>query len=304
MRIYVVANWADKFETYESRKLANLTWVATPNKHDGLSFRRMASQKNKCDLYAAWNLILQVASKSKKSERGRLIRDGQGITPDDLAIMTGFPASIFANAFEFFSSPKIGWLVVEDQHTGEHAGETGEHAGGSEGKPDDDPATGQDRTGHYTEGSTCNKANAYSLARIAINHLNETAERSFRETGDNLKVAAERIRDVTGDIDGIKAMISRQCKLWKGTDMERYLRPETLFRRSKFHSYYDDRNQPVIQNGKQSSGIGRTAIAQSRNAQISGAARIRDEIKRDGAKSGPHGETPDFLADEEPSVPG
>jgi uncharacterized phage protein (TIGR02220 family) len=304
MRIYTVANWSEKFETCESRKLSNLTWVATPNKHDGLSFRKMASQKNRCELFSAWNLILQVASKSKKGERGRLIRDGQGLTPDDLSMMTGFPISIFETAFEFFSSPRVGWLIIEDQQLAKPPANPGDNAGNLASGQDENPGTVQDMTGHYTEGNGSNKANAYSLARVALSHLNETAERSFRETGDNLKIAAERIREVGGDIEGVKVMISRQCKLWMGTEFEKFLRPETLFRRSKFNSYYDDRNQPIITNGKPGSNISRTTIAQQRNAQISGAERIREEIKREAEKSGPHGATPDFLADEESPIPG
>jgi hypothetical protein len=125
MKIYRIANW-QKFETYETRKLENLTWVPTPNKHDGLGFRKMSMQLNRCDLFSGWNLIFQVASKTKPKEmRGWLVRDGRGLTPDDLAIMTGFPAQIFTSAFDFFSSPEIGWLILETPKTGDNPALTG-----------------------------------------------------------------------------------------------------------------------------------------------------------------------------------
>jgi hypothetical protein len=112
---YRVKNWDTNFESYETKKLTHLKWVPVPNKHDGLTYRRVAAQKNSCELYTAWTLILQVASKSKKGERGSLIRDQKALNADDLAIMTGFPVKIFQSALEFFSSPEIGWLEVDSQ---------------------------------------------------------------------------------------------------------------------------------------------------------------------------------------------
>ena len=47
------------------------------------------------------------------------------------------------------------------------------------------------------------------------------------------------------DIEGVKKMIVRQCKRWKGTEMAEYLRPETLFNKTKFDGYYAARDLPV-----------------------------------------------------------
>lgn len=43
-------------------------------------------------------------------------------------------------------------------------------------------------------------------------------------------------------------MIDRQCQRWMGTSQEEYLRPETLFGKQKFDSYYAAKDLP-IQNG-------------------------------------------------------
>ena len=142
MKLYSIRNW-DNFETCETRKLEYLKWVPTPNKHDGLGFRRMAAQRNRCELFAGWNLIFQVASKGRKgSERGRLIRDGVPLSAEDLAIMTGFPASVFQTALDFFSSPQIGWLLIDNKEdaeppvlSGDSPGSTGINpAEGKEGR--------------------------------------------------------------------------------------------------------------------------------------------------------------------------
>ena len=114
MKLYKIANWDQVYENHETRKLPRLRWVPVPNKHDGLGFRLMANEKDACDLYAAWNLIVQVASKSEKGERGILRRGVSPLNVNNLALMTGFPARIFERAFAFFSQPIIGWLIVEE----------------------------------------------------------------------------------------------------------------------------------------------------------------------------------------------
>ena len=40
-------------------------------------------------------------------------------------------------------------------------------------------------------------------------------------------------------------MIIRQVKMWKGTSMAKYLRPETLFNKTKFDSYYAAKDLPI-----------------------------------------------------------
>lgn len=110
--LYQIAHWDEHFETSETRKLKSLSWVPTPDKHDGLGFRRLAAEKDACELFGAWNLILQIASRGRPGSRGRLARDGVGLSAADLALMTGFPERIFTRALEFFSHPRQGWLVV------------------------------------------------------------------------------------------------------------------------------------------------------------------------------------------------
>lgn len=245
MRLYRIANWESLFETYETKKLTHLKWVPVPNKHDGLGFRRVAAQKNRCELFTAWNLILQVASKGRKqTDRGILRRDGRPLTPEDFAIMTGFPPSIFETALEFFSSPQMGWLeVVAQEPTDKTAGlpvKTAEPPA----SPCSSPAEGKGREGIEEKGTEGKNGCA---ASSILGFLNSTAGRDFQETDSNLNPIKARLSEVGGDMEGIKAMIARQVTLWKGDPtMDEYLRPETLFRKSKFGSYYGNRNLPVL----------------------------------------------------------
>jgi hypothetical protein len=113
-KIYRIACWADLYETSETRKYVALRWVPVPNKHDGLGYRRMVSNRERCQLFSAWLLIVQVASKGRPEQRGWLVRDGKPLDAEDLELITGFPAQIFAAAFIFFSDSKIGWLIADD----------------------------------------------------------------------------------------------------------------------------------------------------------------------------------------------
>ena len=105
---YQIKDWDKLFEKAQSRKIARLNWVAVPNKHDGKGYRRIARHPERCQVFAAWVLILQVAS--RQPARGVLVDDDGPLTAEDLADKTGFPEDIFTLAFKVLSDPKIGWL--------------------------------------------------------------------------------------------------------------------------------------------------------------------------------------------------
>jgi hypothetical protein len=106
---YRVRDWALLFETAETRKLKHLTWVPIPTKHDGKGYRRLmkAGPLN----YAAWLLIVQVASKCP--QRGLLADQDGPLEVQDLAIKTDFPAKAFAAAIPHLL--EIGWLEALDK---------------------------------------------------------------------------------------------------------------------------------------------------------------------------------------------
>ncbi len=83
-------------------------------------------------------------------------------------------------------------------------------------------------------------------ARTVLHILNETAGKHFREVDQNLALISARLREPEVTLAGIKTMISRQCERWKNTPQAEYLRPETLFGKTKFESYYASKDLPVI----------------------------------------------------------
>ncbi len=107
---YRIKNWDEHFELAQSRPYKNLSWVKFPNRHDGKGFRRVSMHHRNSDLFTAWILIVQVASKMKV--RGLLVDDDGPLTAEDLADKTGFAEDIFLLAFEELTKPRFRWLEV------------------------------------------------------------------------------------------------------------------------------------------------------------------------------------------------
>ncbi len=119
-------------------------------------------------------------------------------------------------------------------------------------EPPKEPETPPDPSGKKT--SIWIAANGTKEAKRILAFLNERAGRSFRETEANLKLIFCRLKEIDFDTDGTEKMIARMVQKW-GADpkMMEFLRPETLFRASKFGGYYDCRDLPIETNSKQTS---------------------------------------------------
>lgn len=94
---------------------------------------------------------------------------------------------------------------------------------------------------------TGEEGEAYSVeSRILLHHLNEKSGRRFRETAESLEEINARLKEPDVTLVGCKLMIDRQCTLWKDEPkMCEYLRPSTLFNKTKFNSYYAARELPA-----------------------------------------------------------
>lgn len=74
-------------------------------------------------------------------------------------------------------------------------------------------------------------------SEMIIEYLNEKAGTRYKLTSEtNLKNIKARLAEGY-TLNDLKMVIDYKCKEWQGTDMQKYLRPETLFRLSKFESY-------------------------------------------------------------------
>lgn len=105
--LYAVSNWDDHYENNRSRTVKELSWVPVPNSHDGESYSRIITGKNAAEIFAAWILILQVASRCQP--RGTLLRsNGHPHDAESLALKTRAPAEWFTKAFEVLCV--CGWM--------------------------------------------------------------------------------------------------------------------------------------------------------------------------------------------------
>ena len=75
-----------------------------------------------------------------------------------------------------------------------------------------------------------------------IDYLNKTGKHYKSTTKKNQTVIRART-DEGFTLDDFKQVINNKVVEWKGTDMEKYLRPETLFG-SKFEGYLNQETQP------------------------------------------------------------
>jgi len=68
--------------------------------------------------------------------------------------------------------------------------------------------------------------------------LNRACGRVYRPVEANLAVISARLNEPGVSKEGVFRMVEAQVARWKGSDMEKYLRPETLFGATKFQGYY------------------------------------------------------------------
>ena len=99
-----------------------------------------------------------------------------------------------------------------------------------------------DKDIYIVENKSANCQNVY--AEI-IDYLNEKAKTSYRAStkATQKHINARLTEGYT--VEDFKIVIDKKCAEWKGTEMEQYLRPETLFG-TKFESYL---NANVIKKG-------------------------------------------------------
>jgi hypothetical protein len=108
VKAYRVRDWNEVYENNRSRTVKELQWVAIPNRHDGEGFKRVMQHDRASEIFTAFILILQVASRCQP--RGTLIRDGRPHDASSLALKTGGRCEWFSIALEVLSSTEIGWI--------------------------------------------------------------------------------------------------------------------------------------------------------------------------------------------------
>ena len=136
----------------------------------------------------------------------------------------------------------------------------------TDGTPTNTPAEQERNTDEYTDGTSTNtptelnknvknvknekNLNIYSPAEPPkwkpeideiIEYLNYVCNKKYKATTDStVKHISARLNEGYTVVD-FKQVIDTKADEWKGTNMEKYLRPDTLFLPSKFESYLNQR---------------------------------------------------------------
>ena len=76
-----------------------------------------------------------------------------------------------------------------------------------------------------------------------IDYLNKKTGKHYKSTTKKNQTVIRARTDEGFTLDDFKQVINNKVVEWKGTDMEKYLRPETLFG-SKFEGYLNQETQP------------------------------------------------------------
>ena len=70
---YQIIDWNKHYENNRSRQVERLQWVSLPNRHDGEGYSIIMADERAAEVFTAWILLIQVASKC--NPRGSLVRD-------------------------------------------------------------------------------------------------------------------------------------------------------------------------------------------------------------------------------------
>lgn len=75
--------------------------------------------------------------------------------------------------------------------------------------------------------------------------LNEKANRKYPAVAANLEQIVARLKEGHTETQ-LRQVIARKCAEWKGDDWgDKYLRPATLFNRTKFANYVGELGRPI-----------------------------------------------------------
>lgn len=80
------------------------------------------------------------------------------------------------------------------------------------------------------------------IYREIVDYLNLCTDSHYRDTTKSIRESINGRLKEGFTVDDFKTVIDKKCHEWKGTDMEQFLRPSTLFAPSHFQEYL---NQPM-----------------------------------------------------------
>lgn len=103
---------------------------------------------------------------------------------------------------------------------------------------------GEVRLGENNMSSSDDDAQFMATVREIIAYLNETVGTAYKPTSGYIKPLIHARLAEGFTVSDFKTVIWKKAREWKGTDMEKYIRPQTLFG-TKFEAYLNQTETPT-----------------------------------------------------------
>ncbi|MDN6063240.1 MAG: conserved phage C-terminal domain-containing protein [Staphylococcus simulans] len=107
------------------------------------------------------------------------------------------------------------------------------------------PETTQETTTKTTSENILSPSSTVYPYRDVINYLNQQTDKHYKSTTKKNQTVIRARTDEGFTLDDFKKVIDNKVSEWKGTDMEKYLRPETLFG-TKFEGYLNQQQPNAV----------------------------------------------------------
>lgn len=107
------------------------------------------------------------------------------------------------------------------------------------------PETTQETTTKTTSENILSPSSTAYPYRDVINYLNQQTDKHYKSTTKKNQTVIRARTDEGFTLDDFKKVIDNKVSEWKGTDMEKYLRPETLFG-TKFEGYLNQQQPNAV----------------------------------------------------------
>lgn len=96
------------------------------------------------------------------------------------------------------------------------------------------------------------QSSTLSAIKEIVDYLNLKAGTSYKHTTKDTQKHIKARLDEGYSVDDFKKVIDNRVSKWKGTDMQDYLRPSTLFTPTNFENYLNSKEQVTNQNNQNS----------------------------------------------------
>lgn len=213
-----------------------------------MGFTYIMSLPQGSSVYGIFQMIVGACSQQNRPRNGWLTDTGRPSgrpwTVDDIALRFRRTAEEVRFAMESLCSHRVGWIIELDQAEAEDVAynspcETFQLTA-------DSPPTHLEEKGiegNRREGKGREREDVVAHRLLTV--LNDLTGKKFRPVESSLRPIIERLSEPDVTEEGCVQMIKRQVANWNhNPEMREYLRPETLFRKSKFNSYYAAKDQP------------------------------------------------------------